>query len=111
MSNDQVCASATPASFSDSDRTRPQLMSSGEIAYPFATLFANLSIILLYLRISNTSRLRINFYVGVHRSDLLLHRHGWSRNSRRVEVHRSCSSKHRYLRKDKQRHPAAEIGL
>lgn len=40
-------------------------MSSAEITYPFATLFAKLSILLLYLRIFTTSRgLRISVYVG-----------------------------------------------
>lgn len=40
-------------------------MSSAEITYPFATLFAKLSILLLYLRIFTTNRfLRMSVYVG-----------------------------------------------
>lgn len=40
-------------------------MSSAEITYPLATLFAKLSILLLYLRIFTTSRcLRISVYIG-----------------------------------------------
>lgn len=41
-------------------------MSSAEITYPFATLCAKLSILLLYLNLFNVSRrLRVTVYIGV----------------------------------------------